>query len=1001
VAGTLRLSSHSATLWGMASAAAAVRKTVTVLFCDLAGSTELGERLDPEALRTLMGRWYAAMRDPVERHGGTVEKFVGDAVLAVFGVPQLHEDDALRAVRAAVEMRTELARLNAELPGRRPRDLQIRIGINTGEIVTGDGTATLVTGDAVNTAKRLEEAAGADEILIGDATRRLVANATELEPVAAIAAKGKRLPVDAWRVLGTIAGAAAFARRLDAPLIGRTRELALLRDELAAVERDCACRLVTVYGAAGIGKSRLAAELVAEVGDRAWVLTARCLPYGDGLTFQPLTELVRSAGGEHAILAAVEAEPDGALIAERVCGAIGTGGAPASAEEIFWAIRRVLETLARQRPLVVRLEDVHWAEPTFLDLVEYVAGWSSEAPILLLCLARPELLDDRPRWAGASLTLEPLTDAESQLLLDELAAEWPLSADARSRIADAAEGNPLFVEQMVAMLAEHGAATLEIPPTIQALLAARLDMLQPGERAVLECAAVIGKEFWRGAVAELSDDAERGEIAQMLLSLVRKELIRPEASAVPGDDGFRFRHALIRDATYAAIPKSMRADLHERFAGWFEARGGEDELVGYHLEQAYLYRTELGRFDEELAERAGALLGGAGTRAAARGDAAAALTLLRRSLALLPPLHSSRIELLRELSTALWIDGDVDAAELVLSDSIHAARAAGDTRLEWYGRLERGARNATANGDTTALVTTAESAVRVFEELGDDLGLARAWRRLGLVAHTEHRFGDAAAAFERGLAHAETSGDEQERARSADALCTALLYGPARVTDAVERAEAILASAEGNTVLQAHVSTSLAGLVAMQGDFDHARALYTEAGAVYEKLGLRLPWVGWTEVAGSIEQLAGDADAAAKVLHAGYDWLAAGGHESLRASQAALLALLLASEGESAAAQRFVIACSPGPVAGADTAARLRAAQALLVDHRLDAERLAREAVELSQKTDDLNLQAAMHLTVARVTGDAGEAAEARRLYEAKGNAAAAAAVGRVIVAST
>jgi class 3 adenylate cyclase len=302
----------------MASAPAAVRKTVTVLFCDLAGSTELGERLDPEALRTLMGRWYAAMRDPVERHGGTVEKFVGDAVLAVFGVPQLHEDDALRAVRAAVEMRTELARLNAELPGRRPRDLQIRIGINTGEIVTGDGTATLVTGDAVNTAKRLEEAAGADEILIGDATRRLVANATELEPVAPIAAKGKRLPVDAWRVLGTIAGAAAFARRLDAPLIGRTNELAFLRDELAAVERDRACRLVTVYGAAGIGKSRLAAELVADVGERALVLTARCLPYGDGLTFQPLTELVRSAGGEDAILAAVEAEPDGALIAERV-----------------------------------------------------------------------------------------------------------------------------------------------------------------------------------------------------------------------------------------------------------------------------------------------------------------------------------------------------------------------------------------------------------------------------------------------------------------------------------------------------------------------------------------------------------------------------------------------------------------------------------------------------------------------------------------------------------
>ena len=338
----------------------------------------------------------------------------------------------------------------------------------------------------------------------------------------------------------------------------------------------------------------------------------------------------------------------------------------------------------------------------------------------------------------------------------------------------------------------------------------------------------------------------------------------------------------------------------------------------------------------------------------------------------------------------------------MLSDSIHAARAAGNTRLEWYGRLERAARNATANGETTALVTTAESAVLVFQGLGDDLGLARAWRRLGLVAHTEHRYGDATTAFERALAHAEASGDEQERARSADALCTALLYGPARVADAVERAEAILASAGSNAVLRSHVSTSLAGLVAMQGDFDRARELYTEAGAVYEKLGLRLPWIGWTVVAAAVELLAGDAAAAVKVLRDGYEVLATGGHESLRVYQAGVLAFVLATEGEAAAAQRYVVACAPGLIAGAhDTAARLRAAQALLVDHRLDGERLAREAVELSERTDDLNLQAAMHLTLARISGDADEATEARRLYERKGNVAAAAAAARVIVAAT
>jgi predicted ATPase len=289
---------------------------------------------------------------------------------------------------------------------------------------------------------------------------------------------------------------------------------------------------------------------MAAVGDRAGLVSARCLPYGDGITFLPVTELVRSAGGEQAVVAAVASEPDGDLIAERIRGALGVEG---SAEETFWAIRRLLETLAREQPLVVWLEDVHWGQPMFLDLVEYIAGWSRDAPILLLCLARPDLLDERPRWPGASLTLEPLTAAESEELLDELAAEWPLPATARSEIAEAAEGNPLYVEQMVALLAE-GERADAVPPTIQALLAARLDRLEPLERAALERAAVVGKELSRSAIAELSPDDERTSLGATLLSLVRKELLRPERGARPGDDGFRFRHALIRDAAYGEIP---------------------------------------------------------------------------------------------------------------------------------------------------------------------------------------------------------------------------------------------------------------------------------------------------------------------------------------------------------------------------------------------------------------------------------------------------------------
>ena len=968
-----------------------MRKTVTVLFCDLADSTELGERLDPESLRNLMERWYDAMRGSVERHGGTVEKFIGDAVMAVFGVPKVHEDDALRAVRAAVEMRVELARLNEVLVTERRRELHIRVGINTGEVVTGDGSTTLVTGDAVNTAKRLEEAAAPGEILIGAATRRLVQNATELEPTEPVAAKGKRRPVEAWRVLGTIAGAAPFARRLDAALVGRRSELAFLRDELAEVERTRACRLVTVYGAAGIGKSRLAGELVAEVGDRAVVLRARCLPYGDGITFLPLADLVRSAGGDEAIKRAVANEPDGALVAERVFATFDPEGTPISTEETFWAIRRLLESLARERTVAVWIEDVHWAQPTFLDLIEYVAGWSRDAPILLLCLARPDLLEARPRWSGASVALEPLTPSESGALLDALGEEWPLSPEERARVTDAAEGNPLFLEQMVAMLAE-GMPT-DLPPTIQALLAARLDLLEPFERAVLERAAVVGKEFWRGAVAELSPEHERSDVSGTLLTLVRKELVRSGRSAIVGDDGFRFRHALIRDATYAAIPKAVRADLHELFVPWLERQGAEDELVGYHLEQVYWYRADLGRRDVVLAARAGELLGASGARAAARGDSAAALTLLRRALALLPTQHALRLELMRELSMALWLDGDVDAAELALSESIDAARAAGDTRLEWYGRLERAARNAATRGETEALVTTAERAVKVFGELGDDLGLARAWRRLGLVAHTERRFADAAEAFERALGHAEASTDEQERARSADALCSALLFGPAQVQEAVERAERIVASAGTNAVLRAHVSTTLAGLLAMRGDFEGARKLYGEAGAVYDEFGLRRYKVGWTEIVASVELLAGDPAAATEALRSGYAVLDAGGFDSLRAHFAAVLALVLASKGDAAGARNFVGICESwsGPL-DLDTTARLRAAQALIVSGPVDAKRLAREAVEAATRTDDLNLQAAMRLVLARLAGDPAEAAEARRLFEAKGNVAAAAA---------
>src|SRR5436190_11668163 len=414
------------------------RRTVTVLFADVADSTPLGERLDPESLRQVMSRWFERMSEVLERHGGTVEKFIGDAVMAVFGIPELHEDDGLRAVRAATELRAALAKLNEELESELGVRIGIRVGVNTGEVVAGDGTGgqMLVTGDPVNVAKRLEEAARTGEILVGDETRRLVANAALLEPRDQLTVKGKTGPVIAWNVLGVIEGAPAYARRLDARLVGRTEELRALRDTFASAVSARACRIVTVIGPAGIGKSRLAAELSREVRGEAQTLTGRCLPYGDGITFWPLVQIVGALGSDEGIRERLGEARAADLVATRVLGAVGTSPA-APGGETFWAVRRLFEELARERPLVVVVEDIHWAEPTLLDLLEYLAGWIHDAPVLLLCIARPDLLDERPGWltqTGGGVVLEPLTDEQSRRLLDEIAQEWPLDTTAREHI---------------------------------------------------------------------------------------------------------------------------------------------------------------------------------------------------------------------------------------------------------------------------------------------------------------------------------------------------------------------------------------------------------------------------------------------------------------------------------------------------------------------------------------------------------------------------------------
>src|SRR5436309_5212407 len=406
------------------------RRTVTVLFADVADSTPLGERLDPETVRQVMSRWFERMSEVLERHGGTVEKYIGDAVMAVFGIPDLHEDDALRAVRAATDLRAALSQLNDELERELGVRIGIRVGINTGEVVAGDGTGgqNLVTGDPVNVAKRLEEAARTGEILLGEGTRRLVENAAVLEPRDELTVKGKSGPVVAWNVLGVIEGAPAYARRLDAPLVGREAELRQLREIFATVAAERSCHLVTLVGPAGIGKSRLAAELTTRLRDEARTVSGRCLPYGDGITFWPVVQIIGALGGEDGVREILAKAEDADAVEERVLSALGSG-ALTPGSEMFWAVRRLFEELAREQPAVVVFEDIHWAAPTLLDLLEYLAGWTHDAPVLLLCLARPDLFEERQSWVSTpnatELVLGPLTDMELEQLLDEIAQEWP------------------------------------------------------------------------------------------------------------------------------------------------------------------------------------------------------------------------------------------------------------------------------------------------------------------------------------------------------------------------------------------------------------------------------------------------------------------------------------------------------------------------------------------------------------------------------------------------
>jgi DNA-binding SARP family transcriptional activator len=980
------------------------RKTVTVLFTDIVGSTSLAAGLDPEVLRPVMRRYFDTVRTLVERHGGTVEKYVGDAAMAVFGIPQLHEDDALRAVRTARDLGVALVALNSELERDHGVAIQIRTGINTGEVLAGS-EEPFATGAAVMVAIRLHAAALPGETLIGEATRSLIGEAATSEPVEQIddAALGR---VRAFRLLEL--GEDGARRQSLARFVGRTQELARLRGVFEAVRAERRSRVVVVIGDAGIGKTRLTCEFVDSLGDEAQALTGHCVSYGEGATYLPLREIVKQVAPtrpQATISGLLEGDEHAALIALRMAELAGEAEGSPPTGELFWAIRRFFETLAAERPVVVVLEDLHWGEPTLIDLIDYLAAWTADAPVVFLCIARPELLDSRPGWNSTmeTVSLEPLSEAETTDLLGELARDRPLPVRTGVRIVEAADGNALFLEQLLAFVTDDvGVEALEeaIPSSIEALLASRLDRLEPEDRSLLERAAVVGKDFPRGAVRHLTPPDALVAVDDRLGKLVRKGLIHARRSRGSAEDAFRFHHVLVRDVTYAGLTKERRAELHERHAAWLEQRREADELVGYHAEQAYKYRRELMPGDPELgrlASWAGQRLTAAGIRAWRHADTPATMNLLRRGVDLLPSDSSERIDALCELGVAQMVFGDFQASEATLVNATEAASEARDPHSALRARIELAHLHLFSDpeGASAELLTLAEQAVPIFEELGDDRALGRTWRHVGYARSLDGKLGEWQVAVERALVHYRRSG--WSASGCLGDLGSALFYGPTAVAEALERCDDLLGEATDRTG-RASLLAFMGGLEGIDGRLDSARSRLTESATTYEEIGedyARASYSG--RVLGRIEMLCGNALRAGHVLEECCATFERMQDTAGLSTVAAEVADALYAQGRYEEAANW-LDLSQQRAASDDVSAqwswrRTRAKLLARAGAFGEAEATAAEAVRLASGTDALSDHGAVLLDLAevlRLAGHPQEAAarveEARQLFERKGN---------------
>jgi class 3 adenylate cyclase/tetratricopeptide (TPR) repeat protein len=829
------------------------RKLLTILFVDLVNSTALVTGADPEVARRRVGDFLDHVRSSIHAHGGTVGRYAGDALMATFGIPQAHEDDAVRAVRAGLSLVDEVGRLG----------LEARVGIESGEVLTDEEDATFATGEPINIAVRLQEAAGPGEILLGPGAHRLTVGRVDAEERGPVELRGIERPVWAWRAVSALDGQPRRAAPA-APFVGREDELELLEHTFARVTRAERAHLFTIYGEPGVGKSRLVREFLDGL-EGATVLVGRSLPYGESITYWPVAEMVKAAAGitdDEPVKEAVDklkASCENEAVADLLglaSGVLEAVESERSRQEIAWAVRAWAEQLAQAQPLVLVFEDIHWAEEPLLELIEHLAAWVREAPLLLLCLARTELLDVRPDWAGGKLRstaieLEPLAPEESDELVAALLSDTDLGDEVRSVLREKTGGNPLFVEETIRMLVEEGGdgdAAGRIPDTVQAIIAARIDRLPPGEKEVLQRAGVIGRVFWPDAVAYLSPGVESVEACLDDL-LLRDFLLRDARSTISGERAYRFKHVLIQEVAYGGLSKLGRAELHTRFAEWLAERAGEEllEVRAFHLDRAAALRAELdGAAPEELAHAASAALETAGRRALARDANRVARKLLLRAAELEPTLERRYLA-----ARAAWRLTDYPAVRREMEDLRHAAREAGERNLEGRALAVLAEVAVMRDADVERARELVEQALPLLED--DDLGRYQAlaarcsiaWSLGDLAAH--ERF--AAEAVE--IARAAGRNDLESEAVNDVASAKLARLELSDADEYVERG--LRLAAESGSIVARGLALRFSGLLRYeQGRLDEAeealqesRRLLTEAGAAWS-VGRTLTYLGWT-----------------------------------------------------------------------------------------------------------------------------------------------------------